>query len=101
MTKRVTAALVRELGSTRVMDMPPEMAAEDFSDYQRAGVPTLMLRIGAVKQSTYDAAMQSGAALPSLHSPLFAPDPEPTIKAAAAAEVIALRELMPTTASRR
>lgn len=101
MTKRVAAALVRDLGSTRVQDMPPEMAAEDFSDYQRAGVPTLMLRIGAVKQSTYDAATQSGAALPSLHSPLFAPDPEPTIKAAAAAEVIALRELMPATSSRR
>jgi hypothetical protein len=77
------------------------MAAEDFSDFQRAGVPTLMLRIGAVKQTTFDAALQSGAALPSLHSPLFAPDPEPTIKAAIAAEVIALRELMAASSSPR
>jgi amidohydrolase len=101
LTKRVTAALLRELGPARVKDVPPEMAAEDFSDFQRAGVPTLMLRIGAVKQTTFDAALQSGAALPSLHSPLFAPDPEPTIKAAIAAEVIALRELMAASSSRR
>jgi amidohydrolase len=101
MTKRVTAALMREFGPMRVKDVLPEMVSEDFSEYQRAGVPTLMLRIGAVKQSTYDAAMQSGTTLPSLHSPLFAPDPEPTIKAAVAAEVVALRELMPATANRR
>jgi len=95
MTKRVTAALMRELGPERLRDMPPEMAAEDFSEFQRAGVPTLMLRIGAVERTKYDTAMKSGAALPSLHSPLFAPDREPTIRAAAAAEVVALRELMP------
>ena len=27
----------------------------------------------------YARAMESGAALPSLHSPFFAPDPQPTI----------------------
>ena len=57
------------------MDVAPEMATEDLSEFQRAGVPTLMLRIGAVPRANYDAAMKSGAILPSLHSPLFAPDP--------------------------
>jgi hippurate hydrolase len=75
------------------------MAADDFSEFQRAGVPTLMLRIGAVEKTKYDAAIKSGATLPSLHSPLFAPDREPTIKAAVAAEVVALRELMPAAAA--
>lgn len=98
MVKRVTAALVREVGAAQLRDIPPEMATEDLSEFQRAGVPTLMLRIGAVEQTKYDAAMKSGTALPSLHSPLFAPDHEPTIKAAAAAEVVALRELMPPAA---
>jgi amidohydrolase len=97
LTQRVAAALLRELGSKQVMDTPPEMASEDFSEFQRAGVPTLMLRVGAVERSKYDAAMKSGAALPSLHSALFAPDREPTIKAAIAAEVITLRELMPAS----
>jgi metal-dependent amidase/aminoacylase/carboxypeptidase family protein len=98
MTKRVAAALLRDLGARQVMDMPPEMASEDFSEYQRAGVPTLMLRIGAVPQAKYDASLKSGEPLPSLHSALFAPDRGPTIKAAVAAEVIALRELMPPKA---
>ena len=50
LTQRVAAALVRELGPQQVMDTPPEMVSEDFSEFQRAGVPTLMLRIGAVEQ---------------------------------------------------
>ncbi len=98
LTQRVAAALLRELGAQQVMDTPPEMASEDFSEFQRAGVPTLMLRIGAVEQAKYDAALKSGDSLPSLHSALFAPDRGPTIKAAVAAEVIALRELMPQNA---
>ena len=98
LTQRVATALLRELGPRQVIDTPPEMASEDFSEYQRAGVPTLMLRIGAVEQAKYDAARKSGDSLPSLHSALFAPDRGPTIKAAVAAEVIALRELMPPNA---
>jgi amidohydrolase len=94
LTQRVGAALVREFGPERAKDAPPEMASEDFADFQLAGVPTLILRIGAVAPATYEAAVKSGAALPSLHSSLFAPDREPTIKAAVAAEVIALREIM-------
>ena len=94
LTERVKDALVRELGSA-AKDTPPEMASEDFAEFHHAGVPTLMLRIGAVQQSKYDAAMKGGAPLPSLHSAQFAPDREPTLKAAIAAEVIALRTLMP------
>ena len=95
LTKRVTAALVRELGPKQVQDVPPEMASEDFSEFHGAGVPTLMLRVGAAEQSAFDAARKSGVDLPSLHSPLFAPDREKTIKGMIAAEVIGLRELMP------
>jgi len=99
LTRRVSTALLRELGPMQVRDLPPEMASEDFAEFQRAGVPTLMLRVGAVEQARYDAAMKSGAALPSLHSPFFAPDHGPTIKAAITAEVVALRELMPAPAA--
>lgn len=95
LTTRVSGALIRELGSKQVQDVPPEMASEDFSELQRAGVPTLMLRVGATEQSRIDAALKSGASVPSLHSSLFSPDREKTIKTAIAAEVIGLRELMP------
>jgi len=94
LTKRVADALLRELGPERVQDTPPEMASEDFSEFHGAGVPTLALRIGAVEPAKLAAAMKSGTTLPSLHSPLFAPDRERTLKTAIAAEVIGLRELM-------
>jgi amidohydrolase len=94
LTRRVADALLRELGPERVKDTPPEMASEDFSELHRAGVPTLALRIGTVEPGKFEATMKSGAMLPSLHSPLFAPDRERTIKAAVTAEVIALRELL-------
>lgn len=99
LTRRVSAVLVKEFGSNAV-DTPPEMAAEDFSAYQLAGVPTLMLRIGAVERGKYEAAMKSGAPLPSLHSALFAPDMEPALRTAMAAEVVALRELLPARAAK-
>jgi amidohydrolase len=95
LTRRVSAALIREMGASRAKDMPPEMVSEDFSEYSLSGVPTLMLRVGAVDPVKYAAAEKSGIPLPSLHSSQFAPDLEPTLKAAMAAEVIALRELMP------
>jgi hippurate hydrolase len=95
LTQRISSMLIRELGSARVKEGAQEMPSEDLSQFQLAGVPTLMLRIGAVQQAKFDEAMRTGASLPSLHSALFAPDREPTIKAAMQAEVLALRELMP------
>jgi amidohydrolase len=97
LTRRVSAVMIREFGTARAKDTAPEMASEDFSQFQLAGIPTLMLRVGAVPQAKYDAAMKSGAQLPSLHSSQFAPDREPTIKTAIIAEVLALRELMPAS----
>jgi hippurate hydrolase len=95
LTQRVSSALLRELGPSVVKEGPPEMVSEDFSEYSLAGVPTLMLRIGAVTPAKYAAAENGGPPLPSLHSSQFAPDLEPTLKAAMVAEVSALRELMP------
>jgi hypothetical protein len=96
----VARALLRDLGPTRVKDAPPAMVSEDFSEFQVAGIPTLMLRVGAVEPTKFDAAMKSGTPLPSLHSSQFWPDREPTIKMAMMAEVIALRELMPSQRAR-
>jgi hippurate hydrolase len=95
LTQQVSAALLRQLGPTRVKDAAPEMISEDFSVFGEGGVPLLMLRIGATSQAALDASAQSGVPVPSLHSARFAPAREPTIKAAATAEVLALRELMP------
>jgi hippurate hydrolase len=94
LTARVSAALLRDLGADQVRDAQREMIGEDFTEWSIAGVPSLTLRIGAVSREKFDAAEKGGTPLPSLHSALFAPDLEPTLKAAIAAEVTALRELM-------
>ena len=59
----------------------PVMGGEDFAQYGRVEpkIPSLFLWIGGVEAGTYDVAMQAGEVLPSLHSPFFAPDPQPTI----------------------
>jgi amidohydrolase len=97
LTTRVSAALLRALGPDRVQEIAPEMGSEDFSHFHRNGIPSLMLRIGAIAPAALAAAQKAGTPPMSLHSPLFAPDREPTLKAAVTAEVLALRELMPAT----
>jgi amidohydrolase len=94
LTARVSAALARELGAGAVQEAQREMIGEDFTEWHLAGVPSLTLRIGATAREKFDAAEKGGAPLPTLHSAAFVPDVEPTIKAAIAAEVVALRELL-------
>ncbi len=81
-TDRLTAMLTKKFGTGRVMKRAPVMGGEDFSYFWLAdkSAQSTMFWLGAVKQATYDAAMTAGTSLPSLHSALFAPDPEPTLK---------------------
>jgi hippurate hydrolase len=95
LTRRVSAALIRELGDSRVRDVPPEMASEDLAEFQLAGIPTLQMRVGATAPAAVAAAAKAGTEIPSLHNATFAPDREPALTSAITAEVIALRELMP------
>jgi hippurate hydrolase len=94
LTARVQKALLKALGPDQVKEAQREMVSEDFTEFSKAGIPSLMLRIGAVPKARFDEAMKNDTPLPSLHSSAFAPDAEPTIKAAIAAEVLALRELL-------
>ncbi len=95
LTGRISAMLIREVGAARVRDVPPEAASEDFSEFQRAGIPTLMLRVGATEPVVYEKATREGATLPSLHSSSFKPDLQPALRTAILAELLTLRELMP------
>ncbi len=90
LTARLVAALRRELGPTTVSEMPTQMTSEDFSQYGRAGVPAVLLHIGAVSP----AALASGRPLPDLHSPEWAPELEPTLRSLVKAEVVMLTELL-------
>jgi len=99
LTQRVSTMLLRELGPTRVRDMPAESASEDLSEFPRAGIPTLMLRVGATEPAAYDKATRDGTTIPSLHNAAFKPDLQPALKSAILAQLLTLRELMPVARS--
>lgn len=94
LTKRVAGSLSKAFGGTRVQETEPVMGGEDFSEYGRAGVPSVIFWVGAVAPEKYEAAKKSGTALPSLHSPLFAPDREATLKTGVSALTVAAFELL-------
>jgi hippurate hydrolase len=91
---RVGGALRKSLGDARVSEAIPIMGAEDFSRYAEAGVPILMMWVGAVDPETLVRAQRDGTMLPGLHSSLFAPDARPTIMTGVDVEVTAVRELL-------
>ena len=94
LTERAAAVLRRRFGDANVVRVEPQMIAEDFSEYGRAGVPATDLWVGAVNPAKYEAAKKSGEPLPSLHSSQFAPDPKPTLETAIAAETVVLLDLL-------
>jgi amidohydrolase len=94
-TKRLSAAIARQVGAQNVLEAKPEMVAEDFGEFGKAaGVPSVQLRVGAAEPAKYEASVKSGTSLPSLHSSEFAPDREPTIKMVATALTLSALELL-------
>lgn len=94
-TTRLVAALRRDLGPDSVREMREKMTSEDFSQYGRAGVPSVLLHIGAVSPED----LAGGKDPPDLHSPHWAPKLEPTLRSFVAAEVVILMDLLGTSRS--
>ena len=92
-TLRLAAALKKGLGEQWVMEMPAKMTSEDFAQYGLAGVPSVLLHIGAVAPEKLAKANETGIPVPAPHSPEWAPDREPTIKGGIRAETTELLEL--------
>lgn len=95
-TGSIKDAFVARFGADKVKPYRPEMGGEDFSRYYRAdrSIESTLFRVGAVRQSTHDAAGGDPTKLPSLHSSKFAPDPEPTIRTGVEAMVTAARTVL-------
>jgi hippurate hydrolase len=79
---RKTVGVFRQvLGAENVEQRPPVMGGEDFSRYGLAGVPIFMYWLGTIPAERMAAAeREGGKPLPSLHSDLFYPAPEPSIR---------------------
>jgi hippurate hydrolase len=80
---RQTATLFREvLGADKVHEVPPILGGEDFSRYAGPDrkVPIFMYFLGTVASERVADAAKGGPPLPSMHSELYAPVPEPSIR---------------------
>jgi len=96
LTAREAAALKKGLGAENVIEDKPVMGSEDFGLFGLEGhqIPTLMLRVGAIDAERIANSQKTGVPLPSLHSALFWPVPEPTIRTGVKAMTLAVMELM-------
>jgi hippurate hydrolase len=76
-----TAKLFREaLGDDKVQLQGPKMGGEDFSRYGLAGVPVFFYLLGTVPAERVEETKKGGTPLPSLHSDLYYPTIDPSIR---------------------
>ena len=97
LSQRVFRAMERILGTNRVLELEPVMGGEDFGYYGRTEhrIPLCMFWVGTVSPKRMEASRtKGGKPLPSLHSSIFAPDPEPTIRTGVQAMTSASLELL-------
>jgi hippurate hydrolase len=97
LVERMSVVLKKTFGEDKIVTAQPTMGGEDYSRFGRTPdkIPTMLLWLGAVPQSKYDASFKPGGApLPSLHSSSFAPDPDPTIATGVKAMTVAAMDLL-------
>jgi hippurate hydrolase len=81
LSERLVKLFVEKLGAANVVKMKPIMGSEDFGVFSLDGkIPSVIFWLGAYDPAKVAESKKSGVPLPYLHSPLFAPDPEPTLR---------------------
>jgi hippurate hydrolase len=96
LTERLIKDWKQAIGADDVVKTDPTMGGEDFSEYSLPdhSIPACDFWIGAVAPAKIAESKKSGVPLPSLHSPKFAPVPEPTIKLGIIGVTTAVLDLM-------
>jgi len=95
LTERLAAVFVKALGQENVIKAAPVMGSEDFGYFSLDHkIPSMMFWLGAVDPLRIKQSREGGPALPSLHSPLFAPLPDPTLRTGVKAMTAAVLDLM-------
>ncbi len=94
LAERLQGVLSKALGKDNVVLSAPLMVAEDYSYFVEAGIPSFYFALGGADPQKYAQAKATGEILPSNHSSLFAPDVDPALHTAIAAEVAVLRHLL-------
>jgi amidohydrolase len=81
LTRKTIAVFKAILGANNVQERPATMGGEDFSRYGREGIPIFMYSLGTFPpERIAEAKKDGGRPIPSLHSDLYYPVPEPSIK---------------------
>jgi amidohydrolase len=82
LTTKMAELFQKNLGPDNVVEVKAQMIGEDFSNFglQERKIPITMFYVGATSSEKMKEYKEKGLDLPGLHSPYFAPIPEPTIK---------------------
>ncbi len=97
LAQRLRARLEEALGKGNVHTDEPHTFSEDFSYFVAQGIPGFYMSLGGADPAQYAQAKAAETTLPSNHSPFFAPDVEPAMRAGITAEVAVLRDLLKGT----
>ena len=92
LVERLLPVWRQAFGAANVVDTPPVMAGEDFSEFGRteADIPSVIFWLGTVDPER----VASGEPLPSLHSPFFKPEPRAAVETGVRAMTAAALELL-------
>jgi hippurate hydrolase len=78
---RLQKVFVEKLGAENVIERQPIMGSEDFGIFSLDHkIPAVIFWLGAYDPAKVAESERTGVALPSPHSPFFAPLPEPTLR---------------------
>jgi hippurate hydrolase len=93
---RLRTLFAGHFGPGRVVETKPIMASEDFSQFWRADQTkqAVISWVGGTPKEKWDAAGGDESKLPSLHSPLWAPDADAVISTATEAMTVAALEVL-------
>ena len=96
LTVRLAQVFKKELGAENVEELPPVMASEDFCRFalDNRQIPIFQFTLGAADPAKLADSRRTGVLLPGLHSSLWAPVPEPTLRTGVKAMASAVLELM-------
>ncbi|HKG98256.1 MAG TPA: amidohydrolase [Pyrinomonadaceae bacterium] len=93
--ERLVGAFKQALGDENVVKVAPIMASEDFGSFSLdQKIPATIFWLGASEPAKVKQSRETGVALPGLHSALFVPVPEPTLRTGVKAMTSAVLELM-------
>jgi hippurate hydrolase len=95
LTERLAAVFTRVLGAENVLKLEPVMMSEDFGYLSLdQKIPATLFTLGAVDPVKVKQSKDNGTPLPSLHSALFQPLPEPTLRTGIKAMTSVVLDLM-------